>query len=602
MSVLALAPITGYSTWVLWTTTHCSQIARGHTKKELGETVERLGIVQQELGVAKGTIMSLEGIVMNMSARAGTLAAQPAPSAASGTIATLESYGLSLKPNWEYPKAESYSSEKLRHMFWTHSAWRDADNRADEKIPPPGPKGKKRCSEGINVAYWFICDDNGVMVDGYRSQEMVKKTWDFLFTILKTGDATLTWESVGLHIKNAYYTLMKNEFHELAYCNNDWKALAVVSRVYQTFSKNYVKPKLRGAQATIDLNSLQKIEDATAEDLAATGSPERAGPSTGASSLGITGERVGQKCQSSSLLGGIPKSKSAVKKRRLNLQNPYTMAGTPNSSSNAQSADPNANASAHEEGLSTYAQSAGASMNMQEAEPNAHEEDPNANAPSLDPGANAHEDDPDADPNANAPPPLDPNANAPPLLGPNTNSSPLLGPNANAPLLLDPGANAHEDDPDADPNTNAPPLLDPNTNSSPLLGPNAKSSPLLDPNANAPVLLDPNANSSPLLDPNANCLPVDSSKEGGERGGLMGKKPRGKLVQKPNDVKTAKKLFQKEQFDKGNITDAQFRKMWKELSDDLKKEYSERAMALIVAGGDETGKSAGRKKGKESKA
>ncbi|KZT20726.1 hypothetical protein NEOLEDRAFT_1182335 [Neolentinus lepideus HHB14362 ss-1] len=90
--------------------------------------------------------------------------------------------------------------------------------------------------------------------------------------------------------------------------------------------------------------------------------------------------------------------------------------------------------------------------------------------------------------------------------------------------------------------------------------------------------------------------PAGDNSEGGTL-----RKLQGKLVEMPKDTRTAKQLFQKEQFNKGNVTDAQFRKMWKELPDDG---YSNRATAMSRAAGGADGttnKLRGRNKAKEYK-
>ncbi|KZT20727.1 hypothetical protein NEOLEDRAFT_1026415, partial [Neolentinus lepideus HHB14362 ss-1] len=87
----------------------------------------------------------------------------------------------------------------------------------------------------------FICNEDGVIIDSHHIQDISNGTWDFLHCIQKIGEATLTWETISLHVKNAYYTVMKNSFHELAYCNNNWKAQYVISDIYPVFSKNHIK-------------------------------------------------------------------------------------------------------------------------------------------------------------------------------------------------------------------------------------------------------------------------------------------------------------------------------------------------------------------------
>ncbi|TFK50923.1 hypothetical protein OE88DRAFT_1645184 [Heliocybe sulcata] len=82
----------------------------------------------------------------------------------------------------------------------------------------------------------------------------------------------------------------------------------------------------------------------------------------------------------------------------------------------------------------------------------------------------------------------------------------------------------------------------------------------------------PGESNAPPARPNTDTSVSAEEAEGLPEGGAsMSKRSQGKLVEMPKDVRTAKQLFQKEQFEMGNVTNSQFRKMWKDMSDDMKK-------------------------------
>ncbi|TFK45684.1 hypothetical protein OE88DRAFT_1740076 [Heliocybe sulcata] len=110
----------------------------------------------------------------------------------------------------------------------------------------------------------FVCDESGAIVDGHRVQAISDMTWHFLFTLLKIGQVMLSSQMAGLHVKITYYTMIKNEFPEMAYCKNNWKLRWAISKIYEMFDKNHVKPSLKCQPAHPSLDGLHKIEDLVA--------------------------------------------------------------------------------------------------------------------------------------------------------------------------------------------------------------------------------------------------------------------------------------------------------------------------------------------------
>ncbi|KZT17975.1 hypothetical protein NEOLEDRAFT_1184736 [Neolentinus lepideus HHB14362 ss-1] len=309
----------------------------------------RLSKSQEELAVAKGNIQSLQAMLEKMIAMRGSTDDR-APQISD--TSQLEANGLVEKPSWQYPVMESYTPEELKNMFWCKSHWLDKTNRPGDKLPPPGPKGRQRRSQGINVPFRFITDENGTIIDGHRVQLISNLVWGFLFSLLDTGGATLTWERLGLLKKRALYVTMKNAYKEIAYCENDWKADWVAKEIYESFGPKYVKPYIEARQAVQkneNLEGLYKIDDSVGSPLGL--GPESASsvtkvPSSAAGSRTVTesqgATQVSRDKRKSTSDQSAPKPKP--KKRRLNLKNPYDAEGD---------AAPAAVDSQHEDGSGT---------------------------------------------------------------------------------------------------------------------------------------------------------------------------------------------------------------------------------------------------------
>ncbi|TFK49609.1 hypothetical protein OE88DRAFT_1736613 [Heliocybe sulcata] len=561
-------------------------------KKDLEERGRRLRLAEENLSVAKGTITSLQETIIKLSM--STPAASEGPSSTPQSVPNLEACGLALQPNWEYPQARSYTEEQLDHMFWTKCSWRDAENRPSDKVAPPGSKGKQHRSQGINVPWRFICEEDGTIVDGHCIDAISNMTWDILFTLQTIGLATRSWDTIGLHVKNAYYTTMKNNFHELAYCENNWKAKSVVTKIYKSFCR-----KLGRQRASPSLDGLHKIEDsATLTDGA--GSSTLVTFSMGTIPGGTDGVRVaaGSSKEGDTIRTKRKASSESVpkpKKRCLNLSNPYINNPVPTSTTSVTEVQDLLQSGEKstldgEEGLGSGGEKS--TLDGEEEVTSSGEKSTLDGEEEVASGGGQRA--------------LDSEEEVASGGGQRAlDGEEELGGGGGQHALGGEGGEGHAGEELGDSGEKGTLGGEGGEGRAGEEVASAGGRRTLDSEEEVTSGGDKGMpdGEEELGGGGGKHALGGGSGEGGQEPGSTLPKPRGKPVEKPKEVKTAKQLFQQEQYEKGNVTDAQFRKLWRELMADRKKEYSNRATALLAAAAAETGgkptKARGRKKGKE---
>jgi len=71
-----------------------------------------------------------------------------------------------------------------------------------------GAPGKARASQGENVTMWFVEDQNGVVVDGFRASAIRKFSREIWLGLANIGKAPKTWGKIDARVAAEYRTEM----------------------------------------------------------------------------------------------------------------------------------------------------------------------------------------------------------------------------------------------------------------------------------------------------------------------------------------------------------------------------------------------------------
>ena len=162
----------------------------------------------------------------------------------------------------------SLRQEDYPHVrFWTRHDWNSATQvqvleldeegeifpEADEEedgsnqpVPSPNPacaRGKRRASQGINVAMKYIENEDGTVIDGFRAADIRRYARSLWVQMALDNKLPATWSDADAASLTYYSTSMAQRFSELRLCASDWKANLMATDNYPSWRHNWMKKK-----------------------------------------------------------------------------------------------------------------------------------------------------------------------------------------------------------------------------------------------------------------------------------------------------------------------------------------------------------------------
>lgn len=159
-------------------------------------------------------------------------------------------------------------SEYPAIKYWTKDEWTGNESKKKESSDPtdePGPRGKTRCAQGINVMTTFIEKEDGEPVSGSDAASMrayARSLWKDFYA---RGIAPKTWGDAMRSVEAEYERDMERRWTELQFCSNHWKVHQIAKLNYPQWYKYYHKKMSRGKE-TKQGPPQKKLKSAVASD------------------------------------------------------------------------------------------------------------------------------------------------------------------------------------------------------------------------------------------------------------------------------------------------------------------------------------------------
>jgi hypothetical protein len=104
-----------------------------------------------------------------------------------------------------------------------------------------GERGGSQMSEGINISMRFVEDANGAVIDGFRVKTILGGAHQMFFQRRDLKKHPKTWGTAGTEILRAYCQETEQQFPELAFCADSWKANYIATLNYSSWYNTHGK-------------------------------------------------------------------------------------------------------------------------------------------------------------------------------------------------------------------------------------------------------------------------------------------------------------------------------------------------------------------------
>ena len=122
----------------------------------------------------------------------------------------------------------------------------EEEDRSNQHLPSPNPacaRGKRRASQGINVAMKYIENEDGTVIDRFRAADIRRYARSLWVQMALDNKLPATWSDADAASLTYYSSAMAQRFSELRLCASDWKANLVATNNYPSWRHNWMKKK-----------------------------------------------------------------------------------------------------------------------------------------------------------------------------------------------------------------------------------------------------------------------------------------------------------------------------------------------------------------------
>ncbi|KAF8897772.1 hypothetical protein BD779DRAFT_1667693 [Infundibulicybe gibba] len=123
----------------------------------------------------------------------------------------------------DYPNVQYWHAKSFK------ATTQDAGTVFGESV---GKGGRVRRASGVNVAYLFVEDRNGIPATGEILDRITAHARRVFSELLKSNAAPQKWSQGTPHAQNYFRAEMHHEFPDLRLCENNWKADKIATQLY----------------------------------------------------------------------------------------------------------------------------------------------------------------------------------------------------------------------------------------------------------------------------------------------------------------------------------------------------------------------------------
>ncbi|EGO27462.1 hypothetical protein SERLADRAFT_435245 [Serpula lacrymans var. lacrymans S7.9] len=162
----------------------------------------------------------------------------PTPSIHSNSNIFLPLMPKSMTSSIHFPN----TSEEEKYMDWKVVC--DTKKSLPDVIKKsPGPRGRGRCTNGVNVATRFVELANGEIIDEHCAAAIRKLIQSFFNELQNHSVIPKYFPQCHPDFQNRCYIDVINAYPELGYCADNWKALKIAREVYSRWHQYHIVGK-----------------------------------------------------------------------------------------------------------------------------------------------------------------------------------------------------------------------------------------------------------------------------------------------------------------------------------------------------------------------